>query len=89
MTKQEILMRQTERREAAVILRERRLAKNLTQQQVADLARVQLRQYQRLESGERSILSASWNISSSILRALDIELDDFFERFPGRTEVSA
>jgi transcriptional regulator with XRE-family HTH domain len=88
MTKQDILLRQQERHETAVVLREHRLAKNLTQQQVADLARVQLRQYQRLESGERSILSTSWHIGSAVLKALDIELDNFFERFPRKADDS-
>ncbi len=55
------------------ILRNRRVAFGLTQQQVADLAGIQLRQYQRLESGERSIRGASLKIALSICSALQLD----------------
>mgnify|MGYP003593786130 CR=1 FL=1 len=55
------------------ILRSRRDELNLTQQQVADKARIQLRQYQRLESEERSILSASARIMLSVCAVLRLD----------------
>ncbi len=55
------------------ILHNRRVAFGLTQQQVADLAGIQLRQYQRLESGERSIRGASLRIALSICNALQLD----------------
>lgn len=42
------------------ILREKREKLGLTQQQVADKARIQLRQYQRFEDGERKLSSAAF-----------------------------
>lgn len=57
------------------ILQNRRKELGLTQQQVADLASIQLRQYQRLESGERSIRGASLRIALLVCRVL--ELDPF------------
>ena len=58
------------------ILRTRREQLELTQQQVADKAKIQLRQYQRLESGERSVLGASMRIGLSVCAVL--KLDPFF-----------
>ena len=40
---------------AAAVLSEKRQILRLTQQEVADRAKITLRQYQRLESGERNI----------------------------------
>lgn len=57
------------------ILQNRRKELGLTQQQVADLASIQLRQYQRLESGERSIRGASLRIALLVCQVL--ELDPF------------
>lgn len=54
------------------VLRERREQLGLTQQQVADKARIQLRQYQRLESGERSICAASMRIGLSVCAVLKL-----------------
>lgn len=45
----------------------------MTQQQVADKAGVQLRQYQRLEKGNRDIANASGKIMLSICKALKID----------------
>ena len=55
------------------ILFQRRKGLRMTQQQVADKAGVQLRQYQRLESGEREISSASGNIMLPICKALMLD----------------
>ena len=55
------------------ILQNQRKFLGLTQQQVADAAHIQLRQYQRLESGERSMLAASMRIGLSICAALKLD----------------
>ena len=47
-------------------LRYQREAKKLTQQAVADAAGINLRQYQRLESGERSMASTSLRIGLAV-----------------------
>lgn len=55
------------------ILLARRQQLGMTQQQVADAARIQLRQYQRLESGERSMSGASMRIGLSICAVLKLD----------------
>lgn len=54
-------------------LRKQREALGLTQQQVAKRANMDIRQYQRLESGERSMLSTSLRIGLNICYALQID----------------
>lgn len=54
------------------ILRERREMLGLTQQQVADKAGIQLRQYQRFETNERGLSGASMRIGLSICSVLKI-----------------
>ena len=49
---------------AAAVLSEKRQILRLTQQEVADRAKITLRQYQRLESGERNILTSSFGLAS-------------------------
>lgn len=63
------------------VLENRRKELGMTQQQVADKAKIQLRQYQRFENGERAMASASMRIGVSICHAL--ELDP--RRFIGET----
>lgn len=63
------------------ILQKRRAELNMTQQQVADKARIQLRQYQRLESEERSITSASARIMLSVCAALKLDPYLFLPEF--------
>ena len=60
-------------------LRFRREEKHLSQQQVADLAGITLRQYQRFESGERRMSSASLKIGLSICRVLELDPYRFVE----------
>ena len=60
------------------ILKTRREQLGLTQQQVADKAKIQLRQYQRLESGERSISSASMRIGLAVCAVLKLDPFAFF-----------
>lgn len=55
------------------ILLQRRKELKMTQQQVADKAHIQLRQYQRLESGERNISASSGRIMLSICETLKLD----------------
>lgn len=55
------------------ILQTQRKKLGLTQQQVADAAHIQLRQYQRLESGERSMAGASMRIGLSVCDVLKLD----------------
>ena len=64
-----------------VLLKNRRLELGLTQQQVADKAKIQLRQYQRVESGERHITGASARIMLAICAVLKIDPYEFFPEF--------
>ena len=61
----------------ATILKKMRLKLGMTQQQVANKANIQLRQYQRFESGERNLTSSSFNIGCSVLEALEIDIAGF------------
>ena len=63
------------------ILHKRRTELKMTQQQAADKAKIQLRQYQRLESEERSITSASARIMLSVCAALKLDPYLFFPEF--------
>lgn len=60
------------------ILRNRRDEMKFTQQQVADKAEILLRQYQRLESGERDITGASARIMLSVCEVLKLDPYLFF-----------
>ena len=64
-----------------VLLKNRRLELGLTQQQVADKAKIQLRQYQRVESGERHIRGASARFMLAICTVLRIDPYEFFPEF--------
>lgn len=59
------------------ILRDAREKLGLTQQQVADIAKIQLRQYQRFESGERNLSSSSFNIACKVLKALELDIGSY------------
>lgn len=61
----------------ATILKNAREKLGMTQQQVADKAQIQLRQYQRFESGERKLTSSSFSIGCSVLEALSIDIMGF------------
>ncbi|MBO5019185.1 MAG: helix-turn-helix transcriptional regulator [Clostridia bacterium] len=61
-----------------IILKQRRLELNMTQQQVADEAGILLRQYHRVEKGERSITGTSARILLSVCAVLRIDPYDFF-----------
>lgn len=60
------------------VLREKRLVLGLTQQQVADKAKITYGQYQKFESGERNIRTASFQLACKVIEALDMDLTKFF-----------
>lgn len=62
------------------ILKEKRASLKLTQQQVADRAEINIRQYQKFESGERSILTSSFIIACKVIEALDMDISDFYNK---------
>ena len=59
-------------------LKGRRTQLGLTQQDVADLAQIQLREYQRFEMGSRDIHRASFLVAYKVMRALQIDIREFF-----------
>ena len=60
------------------ILRERRDVLGLTQKQVAEKANIPLQSYQRFESGERNIKTASFQMACRVIEALDMDISDFY-----------
>ena len=56
------------------ILKQARDKLGLTQQQVADKARIHQRQYQRFESGTRNLSSSSFNIACRVLDVLQLDI---------------
>ncbi len=60
------------------VLREKRVVLGLTQQQLADRANVVLQQYQKFESGERNIMTCSFQIACRIIEALEMDITDFY-----------
>lgn len=59
------------------LLVERREELQLTQQEVADRAGIQLRQYQRFESGERALSSSTLRIALAVCDALMLDAHRF------------
>ncbi len=60
------------------VLREKRVILGLTQKQVAEKANMVLQQYQKFESGERNIMTCSFQTTCRILEALEIDITDFY-----------
>ena len=60
------------------ILRERRVVLGLTQKQVAEKAKIPLQSYQRFESGERNIMTASFQMACRVIEALGMNISDFY-----------
>ena len=60
------------------ILRERRVILGLTQKQVAEKAKIPLQSYQRFESGERNIMTASFQMACRVIEALGMNISDFY-----------
>ncbi|MEA4898660.1 MAG: helix-turn-helix transcriptional regulator [Christensenellaceae bacterium] len=61
------------------ILREEREKLGMTQQEVADKAHIQLRQYQRFEAGERDLSSASFFTACRVMEALGLDPSTYFK----------
>ena len=59
------------------ILREARHRLGLTQQEVADKARIQIRQYQKFEGGERKLSTSSFYIARKVLEVLQLDVTTF------------
>ena len=55
------------------VLKKRRKQLGLTLQAVADKAGIDIKQYQRFESGERELASASFATSVQVLNALELD----------------
>lgn len=62
------------------ILKERRINLKLTQQEVAEKAGILLQQYQKFESGERKIESATFQTACRVIEALNMDITKFYHR---------
>ena len=62
------------------LLKERRVTCGLTQQQVADKAGILIQHYQKFESGERNLRTASFDVACRVLEALDLDIVKFFHK---------
>ena len=60
------------------ILLERRILLGLTQKQVAEKAGIPYQSYQKFETGERNIKTASFNIACKVITALDMDITKFY-----------
>lgn len=60
------------------VLRERRVILGLTQQAVADRAKIPIQSYQQFESGKRKIRRASFDIACRVIEALEMTPTDFY-----------
>lgn len=60
------------------ILKERRINLRLTQQEVAEKAKILPQQYQKFENGERKIESATFQTACKIIEALDMDITKFY-----------
>lgn len=62
----------------STIIKNHREYLGMTQQQVANEVGITVRQYQRYESGEKSIYSASFQIGIRLFKVLRLEVKEFF-----------
>ena len=60
------------------VLYEQRIVHRLTQKQVAERANITLQQYQKFESGTRSIMTASFRIACQVIEALELDISAFY-----------
>ena len=67
------------RHPVACILKKAREGKGMTQQQVADEAKMNLQQYQKFENGERNLYTASFWPSMAVCRVLEITPDELMK----------
>lgn len=64
---------------SASTLHQKRLVLELTQQQVADRANIDLQQYRKFESGARDIRRASFDVACRVIKALEMDVGKFFD----------
>lgn len=64
---------------AGSILREQRVTQRMTQAQVAEKAKITLQQYQKFENGSRNIRTASFQLACRVLKALNMDIERFFD----------
>jgi len=62
------------------ILQERRIFLGMTQKQVAEKAKIPIQSYQRFESGERNIMTASFQMACRVIEALEMNISDFYHQ---------
>ena len=55
------------------VLKKRRKQLRLTQQEVADKAGINIKQYQRFETGERELMDASFMTAYQVLNTLELD----------------
>lgn len=60
------------------MLKEHRVRLGLTQKQVAEKAKIPFQSYQRFESGERNITTASFQMACRVLEALEMNISAFY-----------
>jgi len=60
------------------ILRRARTKLGLSQQQVADRARIHMQQYQKFETETRNLSSATFDIACRVLEALEMDIVSYF-----------
>ena len=60
------------------LLFERRVILGLTQQKVADRAKIPLQSYQNFEKGKRNLRTASFDIACRVLEALEMDIAGFY-----------
>ena len=56
-----------------IVLKKRRRQLGLTQQEVAEKAGINIKQYQRFETGERELTDASFMTTCQVLKALEMD----------------
>lgn len=59
------------------VLQERRLVLEMTQKQVAEKAGIPLSTYQKFETAERNIRTASFDVTCRVLKALELDIEGF------------
>ena len=64
--------------QSAKLLYDRRKSKNMTQQEVADIADINIRQYQMFECGTREIKNAPFRLAMNVCNTLDIKPNELF-----------
>ena len=62
------------------VLYEQRVIHGMTQKQVAEKAKITLQQYQKFESGERNLRTASFDVACRVLEALNLDIVKYFHR---------